>query len=246
MKIWSEVKKERGSLTVEAILFLIPFMCAFLTLVNMARFVQAEVVIHHAITQTAKQISTYSYVMTKTGLTSMMQQTNAKSNKFRADTAKTVDSVTEFFDSVGNLGNGGDVNASIQNVMDKANNANDAVTEYLSDPKEIMYGALAAAKSGVRGTAMTWVAGSISRGYIKQSISKLSDDPDQYLKAIGIVDGMAGLDFSASKWISNESGSANGKGNVEIVVTYKLKNLLFPDFDFGEYEFCQCASTLTW
>ena len=89
MKIKSELRRERGSLTVEAILFLIPFMCAFLTLVNMARFVQAEVVIHHAITQTAKQISTYSYVMTKTGMTSMMQQTNAKSNKFKADTAKT-------------------------------------------------------------------------------------------------------------------------------------------------------------
>ena len=198
------------------------------------------------ITQTAKQISTYSYVLTKTGMTSMMQQTNAKSNKFKADTAKTVDAVTEFFDSVGDLGNGGDVYANIQNVMDKANHANDAVTGYLSDPKEIMYGALAVAKSGVRGTAMTWVAGSISRGYIKESISKVSDDPDQYLKTIGIVDGLAGLDFSASSWISNESGSANGRGNIEIVVTYRMKNLLFPDFDFGEYEFCQCASTLTW
>ena len=52
----------RGSLTVEALLFLIPFMMAFFTLINAARFVQAEMLIHHAITQTAKQISAYGYV----------------------------------------------------------------------------------------------------------------------------------------------------------------------------------------
>ncbi len=246
MKIKSITGQERGSLTVEAILFLIPFMCAFLTLVNMARFVQAEVVIHHAITQTAKQISTYSYVMTKTGITAMMQDTNAKSNKFKTDTKKTVDSVTDFFNSVGGLGSGEDVSAGIQDVINKGDTAVDAVSTYLSDPKAIMYGALAAAKSGVRGMAMTQVAGSLARSSIRQSLAELSDDPDQYLRTIGVVDGLAGLDFSGSKWISNEDGSANGRGNVEIVVTYKLKNLLFPDFDFGEREFCQCVSTLTW
>lgn len=40
----------RGSLTVEALVFLIPFIMAFCTLINAARFVQAEMLIHHAIT----------------------------------------------------------------------------------------------------------------------------------------------------------------------------------------------------
>ncbi len=53
-----------GSLTVEALLFLIPFIMAFCTLINAARYVQAEMLIRHAVTQTAKQISTYSYVLT--------------------------------------------------------------------------------------------------------------------------------------------------------------------------------------
>lgn len=49
------VKKDndKGSLTVEALLFLIPFIMAFCTLINAARFVQAEMLIHHAVTQTA-------------------------------------------------------------------------------------------------------------------------------------------------------------------------------------------------
>lgn len=235
-------KREKGSLTVEAILFLIPFMCAFLTLVNMARFVQAEMLIHHAITQTAKQISTYSYVLTKTNIASQMQATNKKSNKFIADTTKMVNSVTDFAGAVGSLGSGGDLSAEIDTALSKAETAHDTVTEYISNPKDVLCGALAVVKSQSRGLAMRWAVGGITRGCIKEAVSRVSGDPDKYLKDIGIVDGMAGLDFSASNWIS----TGEGKGDIEIVVTYKLKNLLFPDFDFGEHEFCQCASTLIW
>lgn len=234
--------QDNGSLTVEAILFLIPFMCAFLTLINAARFVQSEMLLHHAVTQTAKQISAYSYVLTKTDITSKMQATNKKSSKFIADTTEAVNSVTEFFGAVGDLGSGEDLISGVENVVEKADAANLTLTEYLSDPKEIMYGALAVVKSEGRGAVMTWAVGGITRGCIKETISKVSDDPDHYLKAIGIVDGMAGLDFSESKWVSNEEG----KADIQIVVTYKLRNLLFPNFDFGEYEFRQCASTLIW
>ena len=48
-------------ITACCLLFLIPFIMAFCTLINAARFVQAEMLIHHAVTQTGKQISTYSY-----------------------------------------------------------------------------------------------------------------------------------------------------------------------------------------
>ncbi len=235
-------KQEQGSLTVEAVLFLIPFMCAFLTLINGARFVQSEMLIHHAVTQTAKQISAYSYILTKTEITSKMQSTNKKSHKFISDTEKAVNSVTEFLGAVGELGSGGDLLSGVEDVIQKADTANSTLTEYFSNPKEIMYGALAVVKSEGRGTIMTWAVGGITRGCIKETISKVSDDPDQYLKVIGIVDGMSGLDFSESKWVSNE----DGKADIQIVVTYKLKNLLFPNFDFGEYEFRQCASTLIW
>ena len=75
----------KGALTVEVLLFLIPFMMAFLTIVNAGRFVQTEMLIHHAITQTAKQISAYGYVLTKTELTQTMINTNKKSAEFQTD-----------------------------------------------------------------------------------------------------------------------------------------------------------------
>lgn len=203
--------REKGSLTVEAILFLIPFMCAFFTVINAARFVQTEMLIHHAITQTAKQISTYSYVLTKAGISEKMVETHQKSEQFLT----TMEQATD----------------SIQNLAD-----------VLGNPSDIVDGVFNLVKSSGSSMVMSTIAGELSENSIRNAISLLSDDPNQYLINLGIVDGIEGLDFSKSEWNPIEGE----KINIKIVVTYKMKNLMFPDFDFGQYEYCQCASTLTW
>lgn len=236
------MKNEKGSLTVEALLFLIPFMCAFLVIINAARFVQSEMLIHHAITQTAKQVSTYSYVLTKSKIADEIQDTHKKSDKFETDTNKAVDSVTQFFHAMGGIGSGDPVGEA-QAVINTGRHAEDTLTEYFSDPDALLGGVFAMAQSGMEDYVLTSVVGAISKNNVKNAISQISDDPNKYLENIGIVDGLEGLDFSKSKWLSE----AEGKGNLQIVATYKLENLLFPQFDFFEpYEFCQCASTLIW
>ncbi|MGI6012480.1 MAG: hypothetical protein ACOX8H_13485 [Ruminococcus sp.] len=204
-------RTEKGSLTVEALVFLIPFIMAFCTIINGARFVQAEMLIHHAITQTAKQISTYSYVLTKAGITEKMQNTNGKSEEFTDTVDGAVSSIEGFAEAVG-------------------------------DPEGLAEGIFSLAKSEGEQYLMTQIAGTITRDNIENAIETLSDDPDEYLRNIGIVDGISGLNFSKSKWNSN----TEGKGNIEIIVTYEMKNLLFPDFDFGSYHCSQSAATLIW
>ncbi len=211
--VFNKKRKEdsKGSLTVEALLFLIPFIMAFCTLINAARFVQAEMLIHHAVTQTGKQISTYSYVLTKAGISERMQKTNGKSEEFVVTVEEAAGSVEGFINAV-------------------------------SDMNALAEGAFSLAKSKGEQAVMTEIVGRLTEENIKNELSLMSDNPDEFLENIGIVGGMAGLDFSKSEWISN----TEGKGNIQIVVTYTMKNILFPDFDFGQHEFCQCASTLTW
>lgn len=228
----------RGALTVEVLLFLIPFMMAFLTIINAGRFVQSEMLIHHAITQMAKQISAYGYVLTKTNITDQMISTNNKSSKFKTDASNTVDSVKNFSNSVSDFTTTGD----LQSVIDSGNAAYTQLSDFFSDPDAIATGVMSMVKSDIRGAAMTYVAGELSRASIKNSIGKVNDDVDTYLTNLGIVDGLSGLDFSQTKWIS----VGEGKGDVQIVVTYTMKNNIFPQFDFGEYEVRQCASTLMW
>ena len=228
----------RGALTVEVLLFLIPFMMAFLTIINAGRFVQSEMLIHHAITQTANQLSAYGYVLTKTNITDQMISTNNKSSKFKTDASNTVDSVKNFSNSVSDFTTTGD----LQSVIDSGNAAYTQLSDFFSDPDAIATGVMSMVKSDIRGAAMTYVAGELSRASIKNSIGKVNDDVDTYLTNLGIVDGLSGLDFSQTKWIS----VGEGKGDVQIVVTYTMKNIIFPQFDFGEYEVRQCASTLMW
>lgn len=206
------LKDSRGSLTVETLLFLIPFIMAFCTIINTARFVQAEVLIHHAVTQTAKQISTYSYVFTKAGITQKMQETNGKSKEFQNTVEEAASSIQGFADAVGD---------------------SDALVE----------GVFSLAKAEGRGAIMEEIVGELTEETIKDSIALMSDDPNDFLSDIGIVGGLSGLDFSGSKWITK---GEDEKANIEIVVTYTMKNVLFPDFDFGQYEFSQSASTLIW
>ena len=92
-----------GSLTVEALLFLIPFIMAFCTLINAARYVQAEMLIHHAVTQTAKQISTYSYVLTKTKISSRIVETNRKSEELKVTIEDATSSVEGFINAVSDM-----------------------------------------------------------------------------------------------------------------------------------------------
>lgn len=205
-------ENSKGSLTVEALLFLIPFIMAFCTIINAARFVQAEMLIHHAVTQTAKQISAYSYVLTKAGIAQTMQETHGKSQQFT-------------------------------NTIEKATSSIQGLAEAVQDPDGLVEGVFSLAKSKGEKAVLIRVAGSLAEDSIEKSIRLLSDDPNSYLMKIGIVDGIAGLDFSKSRWISNEQSE---KGNVQIVVTYTMKNLIFPEMDFGQYEFCQSASTVIW
>lgn len=235
------MKKEntcKGALTVEVLLFLIPFMLAFLTIINAGRFVQTEMLIHHAITQTAKQISAYGYVLTKTEITDTMISTNKKSSKFKTDVNDTVSSVQNFSNAMSDFSSTGDIGS----VISSGNAAYTQLSNFFSDPDAIASGVMAMVKSDVRGKVMTYVAGELSRASIKNSLGKVTDDVDEYLENLGIVGGLDGLDFSQTQWVS----VTEGKGDVQIVVTYTMKNLLFPQFDFGEYEFRQCAVTLMW
>lgn len=229
--------KNKGSLTVEMLVIMIPFMLAFCTIINMARFVNAEMIIHHAITQTAKEISAYSYVMTRTGITDRMQKRNAKSEAFKGEVNSTVQSITDFTKSFGS--------GSASTIYSSGQAAWDSVGSMASDPGAVVSGILDVARSESRSYIMRTLAGGLARGSIKKQISLMDGDADQYLERLGVVDGLDGLHFDLSKW-NNNTGTDVPRGDIKVVVTFEIKNNLFPMFDFGTRECILSASTLTW
>lgn len=220
---------QKGSLTVEALLFLTIFLCAYLSLMNMVDMIKAQVLLQYAVNQTAKEISEYSYVLSKTGITGKIQDTGAKSAQFQAETKEVVNSLQEFFNAVGS-GDGNTIelgNIAVDNVMDYAENT------------DIAAGVINLLKGGVEDMAGMAVVGGIAKGRIKKNLSYMTNDPDGYLKELGVVGGIEGIDFSESRWV------AGGEKAVRVTAVYRMESRLMY-FDLGEYEFRVNATTLVW
>lgn len=236
-------RREKGSLTVEAAVFLVLFLAAFLTLLNFARLVRAQTVMQHAINGTAMQISQYGYLLTKTGMADAMGQCADDAKETRSNISEIASAVSDLSGAVQNLGNGiseETVTGMITSIQD-AGAAADIAEGYFRDPQGLLAGLAAVGKSELENAVCTAVFSKIAEGQLEAYLEALVEDPDAYLEEIGIVGGMNGLDFRDSKLVLE-----GGKKDISITVRFKVKNKMFPFLDFGEHEMCLNASTRLW
>lgn len=227
-------KKQRGSIAVETLMFLIPFVLAFGTFINVARFIEAEMIIHHAITQTAKEISTYSHILTKADISKRMKETQQKNKEYQSEVGEAAASIRQFYETFSNGDSMSESPPSLEEVEEVANDVRTVASFFITT-----------IKTEVATSATSSIAGALARGSIKKQLSLMTDNPDEHLEKLGIVGGMEGLDFSKSEWNSDFSNPCE-RGNVEVVVTFRMRNNLFPMFDFGEHEYILSVSTWTW
>lgn len=240
-------KQERGSMTVEAALFLVAFLAAFLTIINFGRLAKVQIVMQHALNNTAMQISQYGYILTRTGMADEINKTSEDAKKFKSDADTVATSVMELSDAIGSVaGNAANGNISIDDIEDligAVNGSQDAINigkEYFKNPKGLLTGLLAVGKDEIGNQVRTLIVSRIAESQIESYIEKLSSDPDKYLENLGIVEGLEGLDFSKSTLL------ADGSKDVNIVIKFKVSNKMFPMFDFGEHDMYLSASTRIW
>lgn len=127
-------------------------------------------------------------------------------------------------------------------TVNEAASSVEGFIDAVSDMDGLVEGVFSAVKGGIEQKAITSLVGEMTKNNIKNELMLVSDDPDEYLKNIGIEGGLSGLHFDKTECLND----TEGKGSIKIIASYTMKNILFPDFDFGTYEFCQCAYTLIW
>ena len=71
------LKSTKGALTVEACISLTMFLMVFVTILYIMRLVFAYGIIQHALNQTAKEFSTYSYYYAVSGMADINGQINS-------------------------------------------------------------------------------------------------------------------------------------------------------------------------
>lgn len=240
MFLWNRNRQEntRGSLTVETLLFLVLYIVFFMALLDLVQLTRAQVVLQYAADETAKEISNDSYVLTKMGVTQAMHKTAKTSKKFEGDTTDMLNNVSDIMNQIGGIAGGNipDADAISTDVS--------AIEGYFSDTDSIINGLIAVIKSASTGIISDVVTQAVCKGTLRREIKGMANgrDPDEYLRSLGVMNGMSGLDFSDSSYIALRDGDLP---EIRVVITYRVEyDLLF--FKVGPRQYRVCAETAIW
>lgn len=222
-------KKDRGSVTLEAAIFLSMFMMAYLLFMDLVQVARAQMILQYTLNETAKELSQGSYILTKTGIVGQSIQTGQKSREFKGKTQEVLDSVMDLGKSVADGGN----------VIQSANVAQNNIHNYFSNSDDIVQGLIAVVKNQAGTMGKEYAVRQVCRGSLKKQLGYItSQDPDVYLEKLGIEGGVNSISFQGTKWFDTDR-------DLDIVMTYKIKyNLGF----LGEREstFKVRAKTAIW
>lgn len=227
-------KNERGSLTVEACLSFTVFMMIMFSLIFLIRIVYVYGLIQHAITQTAKELSSYSYLYQVSGISDIDKaitgSTSAGVDNFNAKTSAVVDAYSAFMSVGESVSSSGDISNIIENIdgtiadidkmKDSFGTAADAVVDMVSNPVDTVKSIGAVFAKGVSENIKTFLGGEIVKYMAAEYIQspKYSDANDRLLK-LQVIGGINGLDFSSSKFFTDGA-------DIDIVVCYSIKPLM--------------------
>lgn len=75
-------KRQKGSITVEATLFLPLFFLAFVSIYSLISFTRAQLIVQYAADQAAKEVAQYSYILEKIGILDSLDGLNSRSEDF--------------------------------------------------------------------------------------------------------------------------------------------------------------------
>lgn len=235
------MRRNKGALTVEACLSFTVFLMVFLTIMYIVRIVFAYGIVQHSLNQVAKEMSSYTYFYAASGLKSVddtiQNSTAAGEEAFNTGIGNIVNVYTELGnlgDAVGNVsgslasGSIDEISGSISNLESSVSDFSAAVGEAKNTVKSVIDDPVGAIKvvgsvllSGANETAKTLIFSELSRALMAKYIDSGGyEEANTRLKQLKIIDGLDGLNFSASKFWSDGS-------DIELVVCYTIKPI-FP------------------
>lgn len=206
-----------GSVTLEAAVFLSMFILFSVVMMDLIQIARAQMILQYAINSAAKEISIYSYVLTKSGVTGKRAATSENADACRG--------------KAGELLNGlGEVQASLESgnpehVINAGTNLYSGLKqltgEYGSDLEKLAQDAVDVGKQQAADRVSAVLIESYVKPRVEECIRLMSErEADGYLESLGILGGCASLDYSHSKWAAEKKGDL---AVLEVVVEYPVE-----------------------
>lgn len=251
--MFRRIRRERGSITIEATISLSAFMFAiitFLTIVNIC-IVQSKMSI--AINSAAKELSQYSYLYAMTGLNKSEGILAESGAKTKEEINGVLSDVNTVFSEIQALGDNEVTSGDVSGLLNQLDNVSEAgatlkndLEALASDPKQVAFGLLKVLGTDAINLAKSrLIAAPLSKAMCKKNlVAERGGDVESYLKSLGVqphANGsyLDGLDFSKSTIFPS------GSNEIRVNVSYDVKVIALLPIDFS-FHFNQTAVTHGW
>lgn len=211
----------------EATLILTIFIMAYMCMMSLVQMVRAQTILQYVVDQAALDISRNTYLLTKSGITGQLYDTSTEGKKFEEDTAGVIGNVKKLYSSLGAVTDSDASNivsnteAVIDNIDETVTNADEYVDSYFSNKDEMWSTLTTWGKMKGEQFVENQTIKAIVKSRIEKQLGSMSvKDPDEYLKHLGIKDGMNGLSFEGTEWMQ---ANDEGKPGVRIEMSYEIE-----------------------
>ena len=241
-----EKNHEKGMMTVEAVLSLVPFILVVLGIISFINVFMVHNKIQYAMYQSGSELAAYTYFYEALGIRKgdLVLKEDIDRETVELDTA--IKETTEFLDQIDSLstgaksvGNGGigNIKNDVDRVIDdgkatvnEGKEAADAAWTLVSDPQDLLRNLVYYGIEKSEDALKSWILDTISSAlipvYLESTFSPSQPmTADQYLRKAGVVNGVKGLDFSESQLFEDERYKM-----IDIVVEYDLEISFFELF----------------
>ena len=223
--------RQNGSLTIEAAFILAIFIVGYVAITTAADFIRAQMIIQYSISQAAKEISSYCYLVSKTGILEDSYRLNSEADKFKSSTDTLIDTTVKLYVD----------QEKFNEIVSAANTVIETSDSYFENPKQILKGIGSLIKDGALSAAKSYIiAAPLSKALVKKQVALYGTNSQgkDVLEALGVVGGLKGLNFTGSCLF-------NDGETITIQVSYSME-IPYPGLREKKLHFIQKASTRAW
>lgn len=210
-----EARGQEGLMTVEAVLSLVPFI---MVIVGIASFINIFAVhnkIQYALHQMGNELSGYTYFYQALGLRAADLELKGDIDAQTGELDQVLSDLGQFLDQIGELEG--------QDMISQGGQLAGSAGNLLSDPESLLRGfvylGLEQAEGAAKSLLLDLISGGLMELYLDESFSDARPrTADQYLRSMGVQDGIDGLDFSKSELFQDENYRM-----IDMVVEYDVE-----------------------
>lgn len=216
-----QMKNEKGMMTVEAVLSLVPFIMVVLGIISFINIFMVHNKVQYAMYQAANELTAYTYFYEALGIRSGDQALGKDINRETAEIDNAIEKTSEFLEQLETLG---------PNTIETGREAVNAGVALVSDPQDLLRNLVYFGIEQGEHALKSWIIDTISSAlipiYLESSFSPSNPmTADEYLLKAGVSGGVKGIDFSNSKLFQDDKYKM-----IDIVAEYDLEISFFDLF----------------